>query len=154
MAAFDYVVLDEKGRQKKGTLEGDSARQVRQQLRDKGLVPLSVDLTVQKGKEGDSVLNSLFGPRFRLTAFELSLITRQLSTLIQAGLPIEEALRAVSKQTDKAKVKSMIVAIRSKVIEGHPFALALGEFPQAFPHAFLKRLEKLLSEPAWHHHSA
>lgn len=136
MAAFDYVVLDEKGRQKKGTLEGDSARQVRQQLRDKGLVPLSVDLTVQKGKEGDSVLNSLFGPRFRLTAFELSLITRQLSTLIQAGLPIEEALRAVSKQTDKAKVKSMIVAIRSKVIEGHTFALALGEFPQAFPHLY------------------
>ncbi|MBL4867551.1 MAG: type II secretion system inner membrane protein GspF [Pseudomonadales bacterium] len=136
MPAFDYSVLDERGRQKKGSLEGDSARQVRQQLREKGLVPLTVELTVQNGKGATAQGPSLFGPRFNLSAADLSLITRQLSTLIQAGLPVEEALRAISKQSEKPKVKSMMLAVRSKVVEGHNLAQALNEFPSAFPHLY------------------
>jgi len=138
--AFNYVVLDERGREKKGTLEGDSARQVRQQLRDKGLIPLSVDITVKRSsvKGGDGFRAQ---SRQRLTSNDLALLTRQLATLIQASLPVEEALRAVAKQTEKPKIKSMVLSIRSKVVEGYTLAKSLGEYPHAFPHLYRATVE-------------
>ena len=134
MAAFEYQALDNKGKTRKGVLEADSARQVRQQLRDKGWMPLAVDASTEKqnGKSGFSFFTS--GPS--LNVQDLALITRQLATLIAAGLPIDEALRAVSEQNEKQKIKSMILSIRSKVLEGHTLADALKEFPRAFPHLY------------------
>jgi len=129
MAAFDYKALDEKGRQKKGIIEADSARQVRQQLRDKGLTPLSVDATIEK-KEGPSAFSSRGKG---LSVKDLALITRQVATLIQSGIPIEETLSAVSAQSDKPHVKGMMLAIRGKVLEGHTLADSMAEFPNAFP---------------------
>jgi len=129
MAAFDYKALDEKGRQKKGIIEADSARQVRQQLRDKGLTPLSVDITAEK-KEGVGTFSSRGK---RLSVRDLSLITRQIATLIQAGIPIEETLSAVAAQSEKPQVKGMMLAIRGKVLEGHTLADSMAEFPNAFP---------------------
>ncbi len=129
MAAFDYKALDEKGRQKKGVIEADSARQVRQQLRDKGLVPLSVEQTVEKQNRASG-----FSARGRgLSVKDLALITRQIATLIQSGIPVEEALRAVSDQNDKPRIRSMMLAIRARVLEGHTLADSLAEFPNAFP---------------------
>lgn len=134
MAAFEYQALDNKGKTRKGVLEADSARQVRQQLRDKGWMPLAVDASTEKqnGKSGFSFFAS--GPS--LNVQDLALITRQLATLIAAGLPIDEALRAVSEQNEKQKIKSMILSIRAKVLEGHTLADALKEFPRAFPHLY------------------
>lgn len=135
MAAFDYVVLDEKGRQKKGTLEGDSARQVRQQLRDKGLTPLSVEQTGEQVSSSEKTATQSFS-RKSISSSDLALVTRQLATLIQAGLPVEETLRAVSKQSEKPKIASMMLAIRSKVVEGHTLAQSLAIYPNAFPHLY------------------
>lgn len=132
MPAFDYVALDEKGRQKKGTVEGDSARQVRQQLREKNLTPLSVDATAEKSKAS---AGSLFD-RNTISTADLALITRQLATLVAAGLPIEEALRAVSKQADKPKLASIMLAVRAKVVEGHTLAQSMAEFPRAFSNLY------------------
>ncbi|MCG8314470.1 MAG: type II secretion system inner membrane protein GspF [Pseudomonadales bacterium] len=129
MPAFEYVVLDTSGKQKKGVLEGDSPRQVRQQLKEKGFVPLSVDMTSEKQKEkGKSFFQST-----SISAGDLALITRQIATLLQAGLPVEEALKGVAKQTEKPRITSMILAVRSKVVEGHTLASALTEYPAAFP---------------------
>lgn len=130
MPAFEYVVLDTSGKQKKGVLEGDSPRQIRQQLKEKGLVPLSVDVASQKQQEKTS---SFFQTRTVISAGDLALITRQIATLLQAGLPVEEALRGVAKQTEKPKITSMILAVRAKVVEGHTLASALSEYPGAFP---------------------
>ena len=146
MAAFEYVALDPKGKQKKGILEADSPRQIRQQLRDKGWTPLSVEETVQKQKKGSFFSGK--GPS--ITVMELALLTRQIATLIAAGLPIEEALRALSEQTEKAKVKSMVLAIRSKVLEGYTFANSLAEFPQAFPKLYIATVSA--GETAGHLH--
>ena len=131
MPAFEYVALNEKGREKKGVLEGDSPRQIRQQLREKNWAPLSVEISDQKEKSNSSL--PYFSSSAKLSAKELALLTRQLATLIQAGLAVEEALGAVSRQSDKSKVKSMLLAIRSRVLEGHTFASALAEFPRSFP---------------------
>src|SRR5690554_1485592 len=131
MAAFVYRAVDTNGKQQKGVLEADSSRQVRQQLRDKGWIPLSVEVTTQKAKN-----EGVFSRSPRLSVPELALITRQLATLIQAGLPIDESLKALSDQTGKQRIKAMILAIRAKVLEGYTLAKALAEYPQAFPHLY------------------
>ena len=134
MAAFEYQALDNKGKQHKGVLEADSSRQIRQQLRDKGWMPLSVEAANEKQEKTGFLSNFSRGPS--LSTPDLALITRQLATLIQAGLPIDEALKAVSEQSEKQIVKSMVLSIRSKVLEGHTLADALKEFPRAFPHLY------------------
>lgn len=135
MAAFEFQALDNKGKQHKGVLEADSSRQIRQQLRDKGWMPLSVEATSNgKQKKGGFLAQFSLGPSLKTA--DLALITRQLATLIAAGLPIDEALKAVSEQSEKQVVKSMVLSIRSKVLEGHTLADALKEFPRAFPHLY------------------
>lgn len=130
MAAFEYVALDVKGKQKKGVLEGDTPRQIRQQLREKQLTPLDVnhigDSRKNKSKDG----SSFFAPKISVS--ELALVTRQLATLVRAALPIEEALKAVADQTDKSKVKTIVLGVRAKVMEGHTLADGLSEFPSIF----------------------
>ncbi len=137
MAAFDYVALEKSGKQKKGVMEGDSQRQIRQILRDKGLVPLSVEPVSQQNSQKKTSGFALPGFNFSggptINVRDLSLITRQMATLIQAGLPIEEVLGAVSQQTEKPKVRSILMAVRSGVLEGFSLAESLGEFPRAFP---------------------
>lgn len=128
MAAFEYKALDQKGKQKKGVMEADSARQVRQQLREKGFAPLSVEQTSEKQNS-----SSPFGARRKLSVKELALLTRQIATLIQSGIPIEETLSAVANQSEKTNVRSMLLAVRAKVLEGYTLADSLGEFPAAFP---------------------
>ena len=131
MAAFEFVALDARGRRQKGVREADSRRQARQALRDEGLTPLSVDQTVERGA-GRGLLGWL-PTRRGMSLLELALCTRQLATLIAAGLPVEEALNAVAKQTEKRSARAMMVTVRGRVREGHSFAAALAEFPATFP---------------------
>lgn len=131
MAAFVYQALDQKGKPKKGVLEGDSARQIRQQLRDKGWMPLAVEPTIVKVKSAG--VSGLFNRGPSLSVSERALMTRQLATLVGAGLPIDESLKALSDQTPSQKAKAMILAIRAKVLEGFTLANALAEYPRAFP---------------------
>ena len=126
MAAFEYVALDSRGRRKKGVREGDSRRQVRQALRDAGLTPLSVDTAEQRS----SGFRWVF-PR-GMSALEQALFTRQMATMISAGLPVEEALDAVGGQIEKRRSRAMIMTVRGRVREGHAFAAALAEFPSTF----------------------
>ncbi len=139
MGAFQYTVLDARGREKKGVLEGDTARQVRQQLREKNLVPLAVEEVVQReagtGKRASRLLKRGISPT------DLALITRQLATLVRAGLPLEECLGAVAQQADKTRLKSMLLAVRSRVMEGHSLAAGLSDFPHVFPELYRTTVE-------------
>ena len=126
MAAFEYVALDSRGRRKKGVTEGDSSRQVRQALRDTGLTPLSVDIT----RERADGFRWAF-PR-GMSALDQALFTRQMATMISAGLPVEESLDAVAGQIEKRRPRAMIMTVRGRVREGHTLAAALGEFPSTF----------------------
>ena len=102
MAAFEYLALDAQGRQQKGSLEADSPRQARQLLREKQLTPLQVKQAKARESRSDSPLSFGHG----LSASDLALITRQLATLVQAALPIEEALRAAAAQTRTPKQRT------------------------------------------------
>ncbi|MEE4301250.1 MAG: type II secretion system inner membrane protein GspF [Pseudomonadales bacterium] len=134
MAAYEFIALDERGRQKKGVLEADSVRQIRQQLRDRGWAPLSVDAASGSGgaaADGRAPARAL---RWRkgLSPLDLAIITRHLATLVGSGLPLEEALNAAAQQADRARVKTMLLAVRARVLEGYSLAAALADFPAAF----------------------
>ncbi|HEY5646476.1 MAG TPA: type II secretion system inner membrane protein GspF [Pseudomonadales bacterium] len=133
MAAYEYIALDARGRQKKGVLEADSVRQIRQLLRDQGLVPLEVDTARENRSAGGF---SLADFRRRLSALDRVLFTRQLATLIGAGLPVEEALAAIAQQSEKQSMRSLVMAIRSKVLEGHALAASLADYPRSFSHLY------------------
>jgi general secretion pathway protein F len=135
MGAFEYVAVDGAGRERKGVIEGDTPRHVRQLLRDQGLLPVAVDEVVEQKESGRSTSLSL---RFQrgLSAADLALVTRQLATLVKSGLPLEEALLAVSQQTDKPRVRSIVLGVRSKVMEGHTLADGLADFPGSFPEIY------------------
>lgn len=130
MAAFEYVVLDPKGKQSKGVKEADSARQLRQMLRDQGLMPLEVAPASDRSKNTN--LNFSWDFLRRLSALDRVLFTRQLATLVASSLPIEEALSAVAQQSEKQHVNALIMGIRSKVLEGHSLADSLREYPSSF----------------------
>jgi general secretion pathway protein F len=129
MAAFAYKAINAKGRNVSGVLEGDNARQVRQHLREQAMVPLEVEQIAEKSSSKKAAF-SLFTPR--ISASDLALLTRQMATLVESALPIEEALLAVAEQSEKPRQKNMMMAVRSRVVEGHPLADALAEFPSVF----------------------
>ncbi|MEN8170279.1 MAG: type II secretion system inner membrane protein GspF [Pseudomonadota bacterium] len=133
MGAFEYSALNERGREKKGVLEGDTARQIRQQLREQGLTPLSVEEVAQRETRERRGFTLTRG----ISATELALITRQLATLVQAALPLEEALQTVARQSEQPRLKSMMLAVRSKVMEGHTLADGLSDFPHVFPELYV-----------------
>jgi general secretion pathway protein F len=135
MGAFEYVAVDAAGRDRKGVIEGDTARHVRQLLREQALLPVEVREVVE---QDDRSARRSFKFRFQrgLSAADLALVTRQLATLVKSGLPLEEALLAVSQQTDKPRVHSIILGVRSKVMEGHTLADGLADFPGSFPEIY------------------
>jgi general secretion pathway protein F len=134
MGAFEYTALDPGGRSRKGVIEGDTARHVRSLLRERQLMPVTVEEVA--ARESRRQRGSRFGFARGVSAADLSLMTRQLSTLVRAGLPLEEALLAVSQQTEKARVQSILLGVRAKVVEGHTLATGLGDFPRVFPEIY------------------
>lgn len=131
MAAFEYAALDGSGRQKRGVLEADSLRHTRQLLRDQGLVPLSVEPASERKARGQGGGFGL-SLRRRISPLDRVLLTRQLSTLIAASLPVEEALQAVAQQTERQNVRALVMGIRSRVLEGHSLASSLAQYPGSF----------------------
>ncbi len=139
MGAFHYTALDASGMERTGVIEGDTPKQVRQLLRDQQLLPVSVE-EVQRRETRDENNSSSVGKRFKrtknLNPHDLSLITRQLSTLIRSGLPLDESLLAVSEQTDAPHIRSIMMGTRAKVLEGHPLAEGLSDFKRSFPDVY------------------
>jgi len=129
MGAFEYQALNQQGREKKGIIESETSRLARQSLRDKGLTPLSVEAVVTQESRKPAALGGGSGIGTR----DLALLTRQLATLSRSGIPLEEALQAVSQQTEKPRIRRIILGVRSRVLEGQSLSNALGNFPNAFP---------------------
>ena len=128
MPAFEYVAVNGKGGSQKGILEGDSGRQVRQLLRDRGLTPIEVRVS----HRSSSVASGSWQWWRRIPPVQLSLITRQLATMVGAGLPIEESLLAVGQQSSYRKATAILMNVRGTIMQGQSFSTALSEFPHTF----------------------
>lgn len=127
MSAYQYLALKENGRTCKGIIEADSERQARQFLRDQGLIPTQIT-ALKKTKKKKQLRR--FPPQ------DLCLMTRQLATLLAAGIPLEEALRGVGEQSTKESIRALVFGVRAKVLEGYGLAQAMEEEPQAFPELY------------------
>ena len=139
MAAFTYTALDAKGKKVKGVLEGDSERHVRTQLRSRSLKPLEVkssrkSLGSDKSGKSGGLSFSFGGPSMGYR--DVSLVTRQLASLVQSGLPLDEVLQAAAKQSRKPAIKTIMLQVRSRVLEGLSLAQALGEMPKVFDNLY------------------
>lgn len=127
MGAYQFQALKKNGSSEKGIIEADSERHARQVLRERGLIPTHVQTLTQQ---------RLGKTKGKLSAADLSLLTRQLATLLAAGIPVEESLRGVIEQTEKDKVREVIMGIRAKVLEGFGLAQAMAQYPNAFPELY------------------
>ncbi|AQA19744.1 type II secretion system protein GspF [Halioglobus japonicus] len=130
MTAYRYRALNPDGKLVKGIVEGDSERQVRGQLRSQSLRPVEVAEANRQAANTGSFRISLFKPR--ISPGDLAMVTRQLSTLVQSNLPIDEALQAAAEQSRSPRIKALLLQVRSRVAEGYTLAYAMGEFPQVF----------------------
>ncbi|MDF1683369.1 MAG: type II secretion system inner membrane protein GspF [Legionellaceae bacterium] len=127
MGAYQYSALKHSGNTSKGVIEADSPSHARQLLRQQGLIPTHVHASARKS-------NARGKAQFK--AKDLTLFTRQLATLLSAAIPLDEALRGVSDQSQKAHVQQLVIGVRAKVLEGYGLAQALGEYPHAFPELY------------------
>ncbi|MFB9068208.1 type II secretion system inner membrane protein GspF [Pseudofulvimonas gallinarii] len=130
MPAFEYQALDNDGRRRKGVIEADSPRGARALLRERGLSPLAVDAAASDARPGQVLF------RRRLGGGALALLTRELATLLAAGLPIEEALGALAEQAEDPHQRGVLANLRARVREGSSLAAALAEQPGQFPEYF------------------
>jgi general secretion pathway protein F len=131
MAVYEYRGLDPAGRDLKGIIDADSPRLARAKLRRSGIFPteILIDRHMKKsGVEGVSI-GALVS---RISIQEISIMTRQMATLVGAGLPIVEALTALIDQTENVRLKKVITQVRESVNEGSSLADAMRRFPKVF----------------------
>ena len=127
MFSYQYQALKKSGITCKGIISADSEKHARMLLREKNLIPTSIQLAKKR--------NNLF-LKHKISASALSLLTRQLATLISAGIPIDQALRGVAEQTDKPQVRQLILGVCAKVTEGYALNHAMGAYPESFPELY------------------
>ncbi len=130
MPAFRYEAVDAGGATRKGVVNADNPRSARADLRSQGLTPLSVDAIAAQLDASGAAKSRGFGER--LSQVELALFTRQLASLLEAGLPLEQAFTALLEQAERAYVRDLVASIRSEVMGGASFSDALSRHPRDF----------------------
>lgn len=127
MPAFRYEAVDAAGASRKGVVNADSARAARADLRGQGLVPIAVDQIATEAAAGAG--RAL---RSHLSTTELALFTRQLASLLEASLPLEQAFSALLEQAERPYLRDLIASIRSEVMAGQSLSAALAQHPRDF----------------------
>src|SRR5471030_17289 len=133
MPAFRFEAIDQAGKSQKGVLDADSARAARSQLRTQGLTPLVVEADGSRTR-GERKQRLSLGKR--LSQREQAILTRQIASLLTAGLPLGETLSVLTDQSERDYVRELMAAIRGEVLGGHSFANALAEHPRDFPEIY------------------
>jgi general secretion pathway protein F len=132
MPAFDYVALTAAGARRRGVTEADSEAQARARLREQGLVPLEIR-TARHSVGPTAGQGSLFRRGPNLSGDQVVLFTRLLGTLLNSGLPLDDALTGLAKQASNADFQRIALDVRARVLEGQGLAVGLDQFPRAFP---------------------
>ena len=135
MPVFAYRGLTSGGRTVQGVVDADNAKSARARLRRDGIFPTEVAEEHVQPSSGGGGLALRRGPR--MTPAELALVSRQLSTLLGAGVPVVEALAAVGEQSDRPAVTQVLSHVRDQVTQGTPLAEALAEYPAIFPDLYV-----------------
>ena len=136
MPVFEYIAIDRSGKSRKGIIDADSARAARQKLRSDGIYPTRLEEThADEISETPSRLQFRL-PLQRVRRAELVSTTRQLATLLSAGLPLVSALSGVLEQVKRPALRKVLSQVRERVKEGMSLANALMEHPAVFPSVY------------------
>jgi general secretion pathway protein F len=135
MPVFEYRALDAKGKNIKGIVDADSESQARTRLRSQGKYPVSI--AVSRSKKNKAGSGGGFGLLDRVKSEEISIMTRQLATLMGAGIPLVQALDSLVEQTRNSVLKKVIAQVKGSVNEGNTLTNALGEHPRLFSAIFI-----------------
>ncbi len=127
MAVFEYQALDESGKRKRGIIDADSPLEARAKLHQEGL-----HLTSLKESLPSPVPSQEIRIFRKVRVRDLAVLTRQLATLLGAGLPLTEALSGVSEQLENQTLKKAVVDVRERVKSGATFSSALSQYPKTF----------------------
>lgn len=130
MPAFSYRAIDAGGKRQKGVIEADSAKAARMQLRDRGLLPDSVEQLEEN--KASAHPGRVSCRKRRLTNTDLGIVTQQLSTLLGAGLSIEQSLSALIEQVSNESLREVLAGVRAGVNEGETLARALERYSDVF----------------------
>ncbi|MEQ1813619.1 MAG: type II secretion system F family protein, partial [Candidatus Nitrotoga sp.] len=133
MAAFHYQALDTAGRVTRGVVEADTLRQARSNLRESGLMILEVAIVSQEGMKSGNGLGIGWRKGNRMSSAQLNMITRQLSTLLTAGLTLEQALSAAVEQSESEAARQILAGVRAELLAGQTLAQAMGKYESVFP---------------------
>ena len=129
MAAFEYVALSANGQTRTGLTEADSERHARRQLRERGLIPLKVC-------NAHTATTRIRVCHTRLKTERLALLTRLLATLLRSGVPLDDALLALSRQSGERHANKLLFEVRAGILAGESLANSMARFPYAFPDAY------------------
>jgi len=132
--AFRYEAVDSAGSVSKGVVNADSARAARSDLRSQGLVPVTVEAIQQKNDGQTGAKAGLFADK--LSTIELAMFTRQLASLLEAGLPLEQALSALLDQAERTFIRDLVASVRSEVMAGSALSDALKQHANDFPEIY------------------
>lgn len=135
MPLFEYTVLDSKGKRKKGFLDAPSSQSAREILKKGGFYIVSLDSAAE---DAAAPVRSSFPGFGRISRSDLASMTRQLSTLLRAGLPLLQALEALVEQMEKPAIRKTLSGVRNLVNEGASFHEALAHYPSVFPGIYVQ----------------
>ncbi len=142
MEAFEYTSLDNSGRQQKGIIQADNEKQARQLLRHRNLTPIQLNHVVDRNTESNKSQGiNQRTQRLTLKKTELPLLVRQLATLVQAGLPLDDALKTLVEQSESKNSERILSSVHAKVLEGQSLATAMRQFPKAFDELVVTSIE-------------
>src|SRR4030042_1841916 len=140
MSVYEYVALDEKGRQCKGFIDATGVAAARQKLREEGVYPVEISQTQQKK---DTLLSGIFDVNLwqKVSAKEISVFTRQLSTLLGAGIPLVPSFSILLAQTKNTLLRKILAQIRGDLNEGKSLTVSMENFPRVFPPFYINMVK-------------
>lgn len=135
MPLYEYTALDDKGKKRAGLVDSSTLQAAKEKLRDEGLFVVTIGKPASRSEEKTGTEITLFS---RVSRQDLSSVTRQLATLLKAGLPLVQALEALSEQLEKPAVRKVLNSVRDRVNEGEAFHEALSQHPSVFPPLYVQ----------------
>lgn len=139
MPVYEFTAVDGNGKQVKGTIDADNSRVARQKLRARGVFPTDIKEGIALSQTRTRDIKRWLQPS-RASTKDLTVTTRQLATLIGAGLPVVSALQALTDQTESKVLKRIVIDVRESVEEGSTLAKAMGHFPRTFPRLYVNMI--------------
>lgn len=137
MPVYEYTAFDSKGKNLKGIIDADSARAARQKLRSSDIFPIEITVTAPEKRRAYLAPGAYSGIFRRVSASELSIMTRQLSILLGAGIPLVSCLESLVTQMTNPNLKRIMAQVKESVNQGGSFASALSDYPAQFSQIYI-----------------